>query len=236
MSADRLLSILVATRNEAATIERCVRRLFAVYPTGCEVLVIDGGTDATARIVEGLARELPGLRLVRNPDDRGKGHAIAVGIREARGEVMAQIDADLQFLPEELPRLCAPVLSGAADVALGSRFMAGSVRLPGSTPPLRTLGNKAASAYASVLFGHRMTDVQAGMKAWTRATAAAVGRLSDNYSYEAELPAKALLRGLRVVDVPITTDARNGGVSSVNVLVDGIALARDITLFRLGLK
>ena len=81
---------------------------------------------------------------------------------------MAQIDADIQFLPEELPQLIAPIQEGRADVALGSRFMPAAVRRPGSAPLFRSLGNKTASGYASLLFWHRMTDVQAGMKAWTR--------------------------------------------------------------------
>ena len=93
-----------------------------------------------------------------------------------------------------------------------------------------------ASGYASVLFGHRMTDVQAGMKAWTRRAAEAIDLKSDNYSYEVEIPVKALQAGMRVVDIPITTDARQGGETNVNVVVDGIPLLRDITLFRLGWK
>ena len=100
----------------------------------------------------------------------------------------------------------------------------------------RRWGNKSASFYASLLFFHRMTDVQAGMKAWTRSAAEMIDFRSDNYSYEVEIPIKALRRSLRVVDVPITTDARQGGETCVNVVFDGIALLRDITYFRLGLK
>jgi len=139
-------------------------------------------------------------------------------------------------LPEELPTLIAPLIEGRADVTLGSRFMTGSVRRPGSTPLLRTLGNKTASAFASLLYWHRMTDVQAGMKAWTRQAAHLIDLKSDNYSYEVEIPVKALRQGLRVMDVPITTDARAAGESCVNVLTDGLMLLRDISRFRLGIK
>lgn len=230
------LTVIVAVRNEQETIEDCVRRVFAVFPQDCELLVVDGGSDETGEIVAGLTGEFPSLRYIHNENDHGKGHAIRVGIEGARCDIIAQIDADLQFLPEELPRLIEPLDANQADVVLGSRFAAQSVRRPGSTPFLRTLGNKMASGYASVLFRHRMTDVQAGMKAWTREAIQAIDLKSDNYSYEVEIPAKALLAGLRVVDVPITTDARQGGVTSVNVLFDGIALLRDITLFRLKWK
>jgi dolichol-phosphate mannosyltransferase len=234
-AADELeRSIIVATFNEQETIEPCLRRIFAVFPTGCEVLVVDGGSDETGAVTRRLCGEFPGLRYVRNENDRGKGHATRVGIDAARGALMAEIDADLQFLPEELPRLFAPLQEGKADVALGTRFAAGSVREPGSTTPLRTFGNFTTSLYASLLFGQRMTDVLAGMTAWTRGTIEAIGPICDNYSYEVEIPVKALKHGLRVVDVPITTLARQGGQSNVHVVMDGLAILRDITLFRCG--
>lgn len=228
------LTVLIATFDEEENIERCVRRVAAVGLERFEILVVDGGRDRTEERVRALSPELP-VRYVRNIGDRGKGHAIRRGCAEAAGDVVAQIDADLQFLPEELPKLIAPIVHGRADVALGSRFARGSVRGPGSTPLLRTLGNKLASAYASLLFGHRMTDVQAGMKAWSRRAMERIGPLtSDDYAYEAEIPARALRAGLRVVDVPITTEARAAGETKVNVILDGIPLLVSITRFRIG--
>jgi glycosyltransferase involved in cell wall biosynthesis len=230
------LSVIVATFNECETIEECVRRLFAEFPSGCEVLVVDGGSDATGDIVKGLCPEFPELRYIRNENDRGKGHATKTGIAAARGKWMVEIDADLQFRPEEVARLLAPLREGRADVVLGSRFMPGSVRESGSTTPLRTFGNFVTSLYASILFGQRMTDVLAGMTAWTRNAADVVGLVSDNYSYEVELPVKALKKGLRVVDAPVTTLARQGGASNVHVMWDGLTILRDITLFKCGLR
>jgi glycosyltransferase involved in cell wall biosynthesis len=230
------LTVIVAAFNEQETIESCVRRVFAVYPDDCELLVVDGGSDRTCDVVTRLAEEFSLLRYIHNDNDRGKGHAIRTGIEAAQSNFMAQIDADLQFLPEELPRLIEPIEADRADVTLGSRFLSESVRRKGSTPWFRTLGNRTASGYASILFGHRMTDVQAGMKAWTRRAAEAIDLKSDNYSYEVEIPVKALRAGMRVIDIPITTDARQGGETNVNVVVDGIPLLRDITLFRLGWK
>jgi glycosyltransferase involved in cell wall biosynthesis len=230
------LSVIVATFNEEATVETCVRRILAVFPTGCEVLVVDGGSDRTRDVVTRLAAELPCLRYVRNENDRGKGHATKTGIAAARGAIMVEIDADLQFPPEQIPRLIEPIRAGQADVVLGSRFLKSSERLPGSTTWLRSFGNWTTSAYASLLFCHRMTDVLAGMKAWSRRTVEAIQLVSDNYSYEVEIPVKALREGLRVFDVPVTTDARQGGATNVNVVADGVTILFDITRFRLGLR
>lgn len=234
--AEPEVSVIVATFNEEGSIENCLRRVVAALTMPAEVLVVDGGHDRTGEIVQRLATELPAIRYIRNENDRGKGHATQVGIAAARGNIMVEIDADLQFLPEELPRLIGPIQAGTTDVVLGSRFMKTSTRLPGSTPPLRTFGNYVVSLYASILFGQRMTDVLAGMSAWTRSTIEKTGLRSDNSSYEVELPVKALKHRLRVLDVPVTTDARKEGKSNVKLFRDGMAILRDITLFRLGLK
>ena len=66
------LSVIVAAFNEEETIERCVRRIFAVYPEGCELLVVDGGSDRTERVVQDLTGEFLSLRYIHNENDRGK--------------------------------------------------------------------------------------------------------------------------------------------------------------------
>jgi glycosyltransferase involved in cell wall biosynthesis len=229
-------SIIVATLNEQDSIAGCIERILAIYPRECEVVVVNGGDDRTGAIVGAIARDNPAVRYTDNRGDRGKGHAIRVGVSLARAPIHAQIDADLQFLPEELPHVIDPIRRGEADIVLGSRFTRGSRRGSGSTPALRTFGNKAISAYASLLFGHRMTDVQAGMKAWSAHAIRRVDLRSDNYSYEVEIAAKGLKHGLRVIDVPVTTECRRTGHSNVRLMTAGLALLRDIALFRLDLK
>jgi glycosyltransferase involved in cell wall biosynthesis len=209
-----------------------VQRIQAACP-GAEILVVDGGGDATGEIVGAMARDRPGVRYVRNHGDRGKGHAVSVGIAASRGDVLAQIDADLQFLPEELPRLLAPILAERADLALGSRFLPASARGPGSVPGARGAGNRAISAFASAASGHRFSDLLAGMKAWRTEVTRAFRWQSDGFSYEAELPIKAVRLGFRVVDVPVTTEERRAGRSSVNVVRTGLGLACDIVRFSL---
>lgn len=227
------LSVIVTTLNEEVTIERCLRRILAVFPQQTEILVVDGGRDNTGSIVRQLAESFPAVRYLPNPNDRGKGHAMHVGLAACKGELIAQIDADLQFLPEELPLLLEPLRINRADVVLGTRFAPGAKRLPGSTPPLRTFGNWLTSHYASLLFNCRTTDLLAGMKAWRRTVTERVRLVAENCSYDAELPVKAVRAGFRVIDVPITTDARQGGVSAIHVVRDGARILRDLTWFRL---
>lgn len=232
MSELPALSILIAAHDEEASIEACLRELSRVFGRGTEILVIDGGDDRTGARVRALQREIHGLRYIRNEPDYGKGHAIRRGIREARGRFMAQLDADLQFLPSDIPRLLEPLQRGAADVVLGSRFTEGSRRLPGGTPLVRTLGNHVVSAYASALCRQRMTDVLAGIKTWTQAAIDKLDLKSNGYSYEVEIPMRAIARGLRVIEMPVTTQPRHAGESNVDVFRVGSRMLLDISRFR----
>lgn len=195
-----------------------------------EILVVDGSEDETEILVTQFQKKAPQVRYVRNFPDLGKGHAIQTGITAARGQFLCQLDADLQFHPEEIKHLLAPLLQNEADMVLGSRFTRGSVRNPGSTPFLRFFGNYVISLYASLLSQYRMTDVLAGVKAWRSEVTQSFSLKNKHYSYEAELPMQALKHGWRVKDVAVSTDARLSGVSSVRIFQDGWKLFRDITV------
>lgn len=225
------LSIIIPTRNEAVGIGHCLARVVSACP-GAEVLVIDGGTDATEEVVQRLNASNPIVRYIRNSGDRGKGHAIQTGISNATRSILVQIDGDLQFLPEEIPMLVAPIVEGSADMVLGVRFGVGSTRVEGSTPWHRSLGNRLISLYTSLLLGQSFCDVLAGMKAWRKEVTQSFRVESDTYSYEAELVAKAVRNGWRVREVPITTEPRRTGTSSVQVFKVGLQLLRDIAYFR----
>ncbi|MFN8392120.1 MAG: glycosyltransferase family 2 protein [Bdellovibrionota bacterium] len=226
------ISILIAVKNEERNIEQCLKRVFTTCPEA-EVLVVDGGNDSTSERVAELMHSYPRLRYWKNVGDRGKGHATREGIPKLRGAILAQVDADMQFPPEQLPLLLDPIREGVADVTLGSRFMVGSERRHGSQNVRRAFGNFVVSGLASLLFGHRMTDVMAGFKAWRREVTQAFSLTSDHYSYEVELAVKAVSQGYRVVDIPIATEPRTAGTSSVRVFRDGVKTITDILRFRI---
>lgn len=226
------LSVIIAARNEQASIAACVGRIFTVFP-GAETVVVDGGSDNTEHILLELQKRFPNLRYIKNENDLGKGHAIRVGLAHCTRPFITQVDADLQFLPEEIPLLLEPILTDQADFVMGSRFTRGSVRLPGSTPPLRTFGNKLISLCATLAYGQSITDVMAGSKAWRKSVTDSFQLTSDTFSYELELIAKASRKGWRITNVGITTDARHTGQSSIRMLEHGFEVLRDIVRFRL---
>ncbi|MCB1133562.1 MAG: glycosyltransferase family 2 protein [Verrucomicrobiae bacterium] len=226
-------SVIVAAFNEEEAIGATLADLHAHVPPDTEILVVDGGTDRTGEVVAEWTGRLPGLRHIPHIGDRGKGHAVRTGIREARGAVQAQFDADGQFFAKDLAPLVAPIERGELDVVLGSRFLAESGKDKRAAWS-RSVGNHIVSGWASLLFGQRMTDVMAGIKAWSNDAASRFELTSDRYEYEVEIPCRAIRAGLRVGEVAVDTKAREEGESKVPVFRTGMRVLAATTRFRWG--
>src|SRR5947209_5340975 len=124
------LTVVIPAYNEERRLLPTLERLHAHLSAGAlryEILVVDDGSrDRTAEVVEAAAHTIPNLLLVRQSPNRGKGAAVRRGMLAAHGQIRVMWDADGSMPPEELPRLLAPLLSGRAQIAIGSRYAAGA--------------------------------------------------------------------------------------------------------------
>lgn len=236
--SDRV-SIIVACRNEEESIRPCLEELLIHVPDA-EIVVVDGGTDRTLDIARDMSRSHPQIVAVRNVNDRGKGHAIRTGLEKATGDIMVQFDADLQFSAADIPRVVAPLRNGDLDVCLGSRFLPDSDRSGYDAIPTRDWGNRLISLYVSVLVGHRVTDVTAGLKGWTREAIRRIDFRDDRYSYEAEIVIRAAMLGLRIGEVPVRYRSRAAGQSMHRttwaLARAGLTIMLKSLAFRLGVR
>src|SRR6266576_3446799 len=117
-----LLSVIVPCYNERSTVAELLRRVREV-PIDKEIVVIDDkSTDGSRDVVANLAKEWPEIRHILQPVNMGKGAAIRRGIAEAIGDIVIIQDADLEYDPNEYPKLIQPIVDGHADVVFGSRF------------------------------------------------------------------------------------------------------------------
>ena len=236
------VSVIISCLDEEDTIEECLRRILEAVPAA-EIVLVHGGHDRTADIGDRVAGDHPNLRVIRNENDRGKGHAIKVGITNASHDVMVQIDADLQFMPEDIPRVVGPLLRGEADVAFGCRFMEQSDRSQYEAKLFRDLGNRIVNGYISMLAGRQFLDVTTGLKSWTRRAMADIGFKDDGFVYEAEIAMRGALKGCRFAMVPIAYSKRLGGISglgegwneTLNIVTTGVKILFISTLIRLSL-
>jgi len=236
-------TVIISTFNEETTIGECLERLSTVCPQA-EIMVIHGGRDRTAEIAREWSKEhsFP-LRVLDNYGDSGKGHAIKLGISLARSPVMVQFDADLQFAPEDIPRVVAPVLQGAADLVIGSRFMEGVDKSGYQSSFLRDLGNSSLKIVISLLAGREISDVTTGLKAWSKKAIWDIEFKDNRFLYEMEIVLRAALKGYRIYQIPVRYRSRQGGFSGhgrgvreyFSIASTGLKIIYKAFLIRLGL-
>ena len=227
------VSVVIPCLNE----ERNLPYVFGRLPTGIdEVVLVDGGSvDGTIETARRLWPSIIELQQTR----RGKGNALACGFAAATGDIIVMIDADGSTDPAEIPRFVAALTAGA-DVAKGSRFLAGG----GShdITRLRKLGNSALSGIVNMLFRTRYSDLCYGYNAFWRgalpyfdlpdvdAPAPPDGGMLWGDGFEVETLINIRIAGhrLRVTEVPSVESARIHGVSNLNAVTDGTRVLRTI--------
>ena len=199
------LSIIVPAYNEEkrilATLQQLLEYLERQSYDGEVLVVSDGSTDATPSLTRGLAESHPELRLVER-EHRGKGHAVKVGMLEARGAYRLLSDADLAMPVEEIAKFLPPNMSGV-EVAIGSRDVPGAHRY--QEPAYRHLMGRLFNWIVRALAVRGIRDTQCGFKCFT---AEAAQRLFsqqriDGFGFDVEILFLAQRSGLRVAEVPI---------------------------------
>ncbi len=212
------LSVLMPVYNEAATVEMAVKRVLGVnYPCETELVVVDdGSTDGTAELLGRICE--PRVSVHRHPVNRGKGAAIRTAAEFATGDYMVICDADLEYAPEEIPRLLEPVLRGDATVVYGTRSF-------GSHTAFSfwyVLGNKTVTMFANAMYDCWISDLETCFKLMPLPLYRELDVSSAGFGMEAEVTAKILARGIRPYEVPISYRARTRAEGKKLTWRDGV--------------
>ncbi len=168
------------------------------------LLVNDGSTDNT----EEVAREL-GIKVISHPVNRGYGASQKTGYREALrdgAEIVVMVHSDYQHDPGYIPTIIEPLLKNEADIALGSRILAGKVVSQGM-PFYKYLGNRLVTGIENLVLGANLSDYHTGFRAYRREALEKIPfeHNSDGYIFDSELLIQAVNKGLRIKEVPIPT-------------------------------
>ena len=222
-----LVSVIVPVFNEHTTVAAVIDRLLTIdFPTDREIIVVNDGSSDGTREVLGRLEGTPRLRIVHAEVNRGKGHAIRLGLEQARGDVIAIQDADLELDPVQLGSLVEPLLQGEAEVVYGSRFLG---RRP-DAPWLTLVANRTLTSLTNILYGSSITDMETCYKIMRTTVARGLGLTADRFDIEPEITARLLKAGHRIVERPVTFTPRSRAAGKKIGWRDGIAAVR--VLFR----
>ena len=198
------VSVVIPTRNEEAAIGRVLNEVVAALGSlgNYEILVVD--TDSRDRTREIAAAH--GARIVPEPR-RGYGRAYKTGFREARGEIIATLDADLTYPPHEIPAFVLLVGGGEADFVSGNRLdLAGTPAMSG----MHLVGNAFLNRAFRLLFRFPIRDSQSGMWVFRRSLLDRLELVHDGMAFSEELKLEAIRNGARFREVAIEYRERVG--------------------------
>lgn len=215
------LSVVIPVYNEQATLRNIVERVSAV-PGLLEIVIVDDcSTDRSPAIIAELSRVYPCIRSVRLERNSGKTAALERGFQMAEGEVVIVQDADLEYDPQEIPSVLAPIVEGKADVVYGSRFLVR--RATRVVYFYHYVGNKLLTLFSNCLTNLNMTDVETCYKAFRREIIRNMVITSSGFGFEIEVTAKVAKLKCRVYEVPISYYGRTYEEGKKITATDGLA-------------
>lgn len=214
MNKPTSLSIVIPVYNEKATITELIDRVRQADVVGLRrdlIVVDDASTDGTIVLLEKLAEQHDDITLLGHQVNQGKGAALRTGFAKATGDLVIIQDADLEYNPDEYPRLLRPILDDQADVVYGSRFIGG-----GSHRVLyfwHSVGNRTLTLFSNLFTNLNLTDMETCYKLFRREVIQQVAITEPRFGFEPEITAKmgrVRLNGhrVRVYEVGISYHGR----------------------------
>ena len=236
MTARRLaLSVIIPSYNEEQRLPKALERIQAYLIAKslvAEVIVVDdGSTDGTAKLVTDWIGRFPELRLVSNGRNRGKGYSVRHGMMEAGGEIALFTDADLSAPIEEADKLVACLHGGDYDGAIGSRAVNRKL-IEVHQSRLRELAGILFNRVVRIIAGVPFADTQCGFKAFRRERAEIIfeQQRTEGFGFDPEVLFLARRHGLRIAEVPVRW--AHDPATKVHVVRDSIRMFWDLLSIR----
>jgi glycosyltransferase involved in cell wall biosynthesis len=224
----KTLTVITPVYNERSTVAEIIRRMRAVeLPLVLQIIVVDdGSSDGSDKVLGAL--EDSTVRVIHHPVNQGKGAAVRTGLAEAHGDLILIQDADLEYDPNDWPRLLEPILRGKARVVYGSRFTGERKNML----PMHWIGNRMLSLVTNVLYSSTLSDMETCYKLFDAQVLEGITIVSDKFEFEPEITAKVLRRGHRIYEVPISYAGREPDEGKKITWRDGFGAVRALVKFR----
>ncbi|MCR4783364.1 MAG: glycosyltransferase family 2 protein [bacterium] len=227
---DKVLSVVVPCYNEEQSILDLVKAVVAAPVLHKEIIIVDDcSRDNTPQILRESVEPLVS-KVIYCSENRGKGAAVRRGIAEATGDVIIIQDADLEYSPQEYPRIIEPVLAGQAEACYGSRFM--HKHLVNGAYLANVLANIFLTWLSNLFTGYRLTDMETCFKAVRRDVMQSLVLEQERFGIEPEITAKLAKKGCKIVEVPIEYNPRTKSDGKKIGFKDGLQAIRCILKYR----
>jgi len=207
-SAKTKLSIIIPVYNEAPFISTVIEKVKSVkLPDNMiqEIIVInDASTDDSGKILEQYNNDRV-IKVFHQEKNMGKSSAVRLGIERSTGDIILIQDADLEYAPDDYPKLIKPIIAHKSPVVYGSRFK-GTIK---GMHLINRIANIVSNITLNLLYNTKISDVNTGYKVFKRNVLNDIKLISENFTFETEITAKLLNRGYEIYEVPIEYDARS---------------------------
>lgn len=225
-----MISVVIPVFNEKKTIEEIIERVKAV-PIDKEIIVVDDfSTDGTREILSQIEKS-NNVKVFYHDRNQGKGAALRTGFEKVSGGIVIIQDADLEYDPQEYPKLIKPILDGKADVVYGSRFMGGE--------PHRVfyfwhlVGNKILTLLSNMFTNLSLTDMETCFKVFKKDILEEITIEENRFGFEPEITAKLAKMDIRLYEVGISYYGRSYMEGKKIGWKDGISALRVIIKYNL---
>ena len=197
-----MITIIIPCYNEVKTIEIIVNKILKLNKYEFEIIIVDDySIDGTREILKDKLSNKVSL-IIYNEKNYGKGYCIKKGIERSNGNIILIQDADLEYDPQDYPKLINPIINNYADVVYGSRFVGGDEKRVFFF--WHTVANKILTLISNIFSNLNLTDMECGYKCFRSEVLKKITLNQNRFGFEPEITAKISKMNIRIFEVGVS--------------------------------